>query len=42
MHCNWGWYGNSNGWYYNFTTPHNDKVLNFNRGKLLYTGIKPK
>lgn len=42
MHCNWGWYRNSNGWYYNFTTPHNDKVLNFNRGKLLYTGIKPK
>lgn len=41
LHCNWGWGGSSNGWYYNFTPPHKGEFIHFYKDKHLYTGIKP-
>lgn len=42
LHCNWGWGGNSDGWYYNFNPPHKDDFVKFYFGKHIYTGIKPQ
>ena len=42
-HCNWGWGGLSNGWYYNYTPKYTDgSYIKFNTQKWLYTGIVPK
>lgn len=42
-HCNWGWGGHSNGWYYNFKPQFTDgKKKNFNVQKEIMTQIKPK
>lgn len=42
MHCNWGWNGKSDGWYYNFNPPYKDGYIKFYRDKYIYTGIKPQ
>lgn len=42
-HCNWGWGGHSNGWYYAFTPQFTDgKEVNFDVQKAIMTQIKPK
>lgn len=42
-HCNWGWGGHSNGWYYSFTPQFTDgKKVNFEVQKAIITQIKPK
>ncbi|GHU99632.1 hypothetical protein FACS1894159_03980 [Bacteroidia bacterium] len=40
LHCNWGWGGQDNGWYYNYSPP---KIggARFYFGKTLITGIVP-
>lgn len=41
-HCNWGWGGHSNGWYYSFTpTFTNDNIVSFVYNKILFTQIYP-
>lgn len=42
LHCNWGWAGKSDGWYFSYQPIH-DKLgtINFNSYKRLYTNIKP-
>jgi hypothetical protein len=41
MHCNWGWKGSGDGWFFNFSLPFNDDFVKFYYSKRLYTGIKP-
>lgn len=43
IHCNWGWGGLSNGWYYNYTPQYTDgSYVKFNTYKYIYTEITPK
>jgi len=42
LHCNWGWGGNSDGWYYSFIPSHGGKPIEFYTQKILFTGIHPK
>ncbi len=41
IHCNWGWDGESNGWFYDFQPPHEGEFLNFFYDKIVFKGIKP-
>lgn len=41
VHCNWGWHGSGDGWFYNFTPPYKDGFIKLYKSKYLYTGIKP-
>lgn len=42
-HCNWGWGGHSNGWYFMFIPEFTDgKKVNFDVQKAVITQIKPK
>jgi hypothetical protein len=40
LHCNWGWGGESNGWFFDFRVPHNGNTYNFSYEKYIYMGIK--
>ncbi len=43
VHCNWGWYGYGDGWFYNFNAPHYTRGFAYlMQNKYLYTGIKPQ
>jgi hypothetical protein len=42
MHCNWGWDGDANGWYYNFQPYHGNKYHSYTYDKRIFMGIKPR
>lgn len=39
VHCNWGWNGLSDGWYYNFIPVHKEGEVYFNQNKWIYLNI---